>query len=454
MTDELGTTGVSAEDLIAVIRVHLDRVHDAVRRLGCDPQTAVDVVAASAHDLIDVVATHPETVEDAVGWWFARARALGHERAAGTPDVPRGQGLLAVDAEQARLADALEDLPERQRVALLLRDSYDLPPVSVGAALGTGADEAMEQVARARLALLPPVDGAPAPEVATHQDDLGALGRVGEGPPLTARDAAARQHALTCGSCRAVVDAQERAHLLLAGLAVVALDDADRESLLPRLEQAAFAALPTSAALALRGRERHERGEDEPSRSFSPALAVLALALAILLGLGAGLALSRDDGAVQPIGADGVLPSGVTLVSPPAEPVGSPVSPPTVTVPAPQTSVFAVPSPTPPPSPEPTPAPAPAPVEDLGITVDPTSGPNGQTIAVLGVGWPAGAEVAIDYLDSLGEPTGSRATAVADGQGRFRTELAAQDPSNVPGPHTVVAVAGDDRAEATYDVQG
>ena len=32
-------------------------------------------------------------------------------------------------------------------------------------------------------------------------------------------------------------------------------------------------------------------------------------------------------------------------------------------------------------------------------------------------------------------------------------ELAALDPSNVPGPHAVLAVAGDAQAEATYDVQ-
>jgi len=446
---------VSAEDLVVVVRVHLDRVHDAVRRLGCGPRAAVDVVQTSALDLVDVVARQPETVQDAVGWWFARAGTLGHGAAAAAPDLPRGHGLLAVDAGQARLAAALEALPESQRVPLLLRDSYDLPPASVGAALGVDVDAAMEQVARARLALLPLLDDAGSPAVPAHQDDLGALARLGEGPPVAPRDEQTRRHALSCAACRQVVDAQEQARVLLGALTVVALDDDEREALLLRLEHAAYAALPTRAALVVRGRAQREAGDDEPAPALSPAVAVLAIALAILLGLGAGLVLSRDRPSVVPVGADGSLPSGVTLVSPPAEPTATLASPPTVIAPAPQTSVFTVAPPSPPPGPSPATAPpaAPPPVEDLGITLDPSSGPNGEPIAVLGVGWPPGAEVAVDYLDSLGEATGSRATAVADEQGRFRAELAALDPSNVPGPHQVVAVAGDVRAEAAFDVQ-
>jgi len=451
VADELGVPGVSAEDLVAVVRVHLDRVHDAVRRLGCGPRAAVDVVETSALDLVAVVAGHPETVEDAVGWWFARASTLGHGAAGAAHDLPRGHGLLAVDAEQARLAEALEELPETQRVPLLLRDSYDLPPASVGAALGVDADAVMEQVAQARLALLPLLDDAGSPPPPAHQDDLGALARLGEGPPVAPRDEQTRRHALSCAACRQVVDAQERARVRLGALTVVALDDDERAAVLLRLEQAAYAALPTRAALVVRGRAQRQAGDGEPGLALSPAVAVLAIALAILLGLGAGLVLSRDRQAVEPVGADGPLPPGVTLVSPPAEPTVTPASPPTVTAPAPQTSVFTVPPPSPPPAPSP--APAPAPTEDLGITLDPPSGPNGQTIAVLGVGWPPGEEVVVDYLDSLGEPTGSRATSVADEQGRFRTELAALDPSNVPGPHAVVALAGDARAEAAYDVQ-
>lgn len=451
MADQLDAPGVSAEDLVAVVRVHVDRVHDAVRRLGCGPRAAVDVVETSALDLVDVVAGHPETVQDAVGWWFARARALGHEAAAGTVEPPVGHGLLAVDAEQSRVAAALEDLPEEQRVPLLLRDSYDLPPSSVGAALGVDADAAMALVARARLALLPLLDDAPAPELPDHQEDPAALGRLGEGRPVAARDAGARRHALSCDGCRRVVDAQERAHHLLAGLTVVALDDAERQALLSRVEQASYAALPTRSALVLRGREPGRA--DGSARTLSPGAALLAIALAVALGLGAGLVLSRERQAVEPVGAQDPLPPGVALVSPPPEPTATPASPPTATAPAPATSVFTVPSPSPPPSPAPSPAPAPPPVEELGIALDPTSGPNGQTIAVVGVGWPPGEEVAVDYLDSLGEPTGSRATAVADAQGRFRTELAALDPSSVPGPHAVLAAAGDAQAEATYDVQ-
>ena len=171
------TSGVSAEELVAAVRVHLDRVHDAVRRLGCERGPAIEVVEASAVDLVEVVAARPETVADAVGWWFARASALGR-RVATRADLPLGGGVLAVDEDQQILSEALDELPERERVALLLRDSYDLPATSVGAALGTSADGAMELVGRARLAFLPLVDDEPAPALPSHADGLATLARL------------------------------------------------------------------------------------------------------------------------------------------------------------------------------------------------------------------------------------------------------------------------------------
>ena len=53
MAEQIRAAGVSAEDLVAAIRVHLDRVHDAVRRVGADPGTAVEVVQNSALDLVE-----------------------------------------------------------------------------------------------------------------------------------------------------------------------------------------------------------------------------------------------------------------------------------------------------------------------------------------------------------------------------------------------------------------
>jgi DNA-directed RNA polymerase specialized sigma24 family protein len=447
--------GVSAEDVVAAVRVHADRVHDAVRRIGCDPEAAVQVVEESAVDLVEVVAARPETVEDAVGWWFARARALGRRVATRSAELPLGGGVLAVDEDQEVLAEALEQLPERERVALLLRDSYDLPAASVGAALGTDTDGAMELVGRARLAFLPLVDDEPAPDVPTHQGDLGALARIGQGGQIAARDATIRRHALSCDACRTVTDAQQRAHLLLTGLTVVALPERERAGLLGRVEDRAYDVLPTSASLLLDVAEEEEYwDDDEDPRLFSPLLALLSLVVAVLLGLGIGLLLSRSGGVSSLLGGDGRLPADVELLTPPSRAPEVLVSPPTIEAPRPRTTVFVIPPPSPEPPPEPSPQPSPAPAQDpVSLTVDPASGPNGARVTVSGTGFTPGAEVTLAYLDPTGADTGSRSVVTADARGRFTGELTAQDPNNLPGRHTIRATDGSVTAEAAYDAQ-
>ena len=448
-------SGVSAEDVVAAVRVHADRVHDAVRRIGCDSEAAVQVVEESAVDLVEVVAARPETVDDAVGWWFARARALGRRVATRSAELPLGGGVLAVDEDQEVLAEALEQLPERDRVALLLRDSYDLPATSVGAALGTDAAGAMELVGRARLAFLPLVDDEPAPEVPAHQGDLGALARIGEGGQVAARDATTRRHALSCDGCRTLTDAQQRAHLLLTGLTVVALPEGERAGLLGRVEERAYDVLPTSASLLADAAEEEEYwDEDEDPRLFSPLLALLSLVVAVLLGLGIGLLLSRTGGVGSLLGGDGRLPADVELLQPPSRAPEVLVSPPTIEAPRPRTTVFVIPPPPPPPPPEPSPEPSPAPAQDpVTLTVDPASGPNGALVTVSGTGFTPGAEVTLTYLDPTGADTGSRSVVTADARGRFTGELTAQDPNNLPGRHTVRATDGQVTADAAYDAQ-
>ncbi|MCW2679624.1 MAG: Neocarzinostatin family [Frankiales bacterium] len=446
--------GVSAEDLVAAIRVHVDRVHDAVRRIGCDPDAAVQVVEESAVDLVEVVAARPETVEDAVGWWFARARALGRRVATRSADLPLGGGVLAVDEDQEVLAEALEQLPERERVALLLRDSYDLPATSVGAALGTDADGAMELVGRARLAFLPLVDDEPAPAVPEHQADLGALARIGQGGQVAARDATVRRHALSCDGCRTATDAQQRAHLLLTGLTVVALPEADRIGVLARVEDQAFAALPSAASLVPLVEDEEYWDDDEDPRLFSPLLALLSLVVAVLLGLGLGLLLSRSGGVGSLLADEGRSPMDVELLEAPSPPPQVLVSPPVVQAPRPETTVFVIPPPPPPPPPpspvEPTAVPA---GDALALTVDPATGPNGAVVTVSGTGFTPGAQVTVDYLDPTGAATGSQTVVVADERGRFTSELTAQDPNNLPGDHVVRASDGTLTAEATYTAQ-
>ncbi len=457
MADARRPTEVSAEDLLAVVRVHADRVHDAVRRLGCSPAAAVEVVETSALDLVDVVAGKPRDVSDLVGWWFARARALGRSVADGDPDLPLGGGVLAADEDQQLIAEALEQLPERERVALLLRDSYDLPATSVGAALGTDADAAMEIVGRARLTFLPEIGDTELPDTAGHDVALGTLARLAIPGPIAARDATTRRHAQSCTVCGGVLDGQERAHLLLAGISVVALPESERTGLLARVEDRARSVLPAAATLAAAGADYVEEEEDdEPRRLLTPLTALAGLFLAVVGGVGLGLLLSRDGTPLLPGRPNAALPAVTadpvpTLAAPPRA-TGSPTATPTS---FPSSSVFTV-TPSPQPS---TPSPtavvrttAPA-EEPLAISLDPSSGPNGANITVNGTGWLPGSQVTVVYYDSLDRPTQSRATAVADARGRFTTSLAAVDPTNIPGPHEVRAANGSQRSTATYMAQ-
>lgn len=447
---------VTAEQVVPLLRVHADRVHDAVRRSGCSPAAAARVVESSALDLLDAVAAG--TVDDPLGAWFARADALAAQAQTGD-DVPVGGGLLAADGDQALLGRALDALPDRQRLALLLRDSYDLPAASVGTALGTTADGAMEQVAVARLAFLPAIDGEASPALGSHAADLAALGRIGEGGPVAAPDATARKHAQACPLCRSVVEAQDYAHRLLSGLVVVALPEDERERLLVRVEQAARTRLPSAASLVAAGAELDDE-EDLPRRVLTPLAALLGLVLAAGLGLGLGLLTVRSPGGIEPADAAGALSVPVTAAPVPrvtpatAEQLRRAQSPPpaetrTFTLP-----VRTLPPPPPPPEPEPVQTTPPA-LAQPAITLAPATGPANAETTVAGTGWQPGTPVALEYLDGLGQPTGSAATAVPGPDGAFSTTLATVDPVNVPGEHTVRATNGvQPEATATYVVEG
>lgn len=442
--------GVSAEELVALVTVHLDRVHDAVRRLGCDPGAAVEVVETSALDLVDAVAGRPETVTDALGWWLQQARRLGLRVRQGAPEtadpLPVGGGLLSADDDQVVLSEVLEELPEPDRAALLLRDSYDLPLVSIAGALATDAESAMERVGRVRLAFLARADDAAAPPVPPHAGSVAALARLGEAGRPTAADATARRHARSCAECAAVVEAQRRAHLLLAGLTVVALPAGDRQAIVERIEEHAFVSLPSTASLLVPDDEEWDDEEELDDRWFSPLLATLGVVLAALVGLGIGVVADRLDSRVldrREVAAN-VLPP-VT-----APPVLSPApGPASARPPDPQltTRVFEVPSPSPTPPPPP---PAATPM----LSVQPSSGPGGAVLTVAGTGWLPGGEVQLAYLRADGTPTGSVATASADERGAFRARLTATDPSGAGGRHLVRADDGTQSATAPYDVAG
>ena len=445
----------SAEDLSAAVRIHADRVHDLVRRLGGSPDAAVEVVETSALDLVRACQDSPASVSDLVGWWFARARALGVQVAGATHDLPLGGGVLAADADQARVAQALDALPEVERVAVLVRDSYDLPLASLAVAAAASPDAAMELVGRGRLRFLREI-GDDLPTTAGHTVDLGGLARLGSGGAVAARDATTRRHAQSCQICGGVLACQQRAHQLLAGLSVVALPEGARNDLLARLDTTARAALPSSATL-LASADEAEEYDETPSRWAAPLYGVLALFVAVGVGLLIGVLLIRNPGSVRTTGGGVALDPGV-LPSVTASPLPSPrpVGPPPSASPEPLTSVFTV---TPSASAASTAAtagstaaPSPEPASDpLTLTADPPSGPNGQEITVSGTGWTPSGVVTLEYLDPLGRPTGSRTSQVIDARGRFTTTIAAQDPTNIPGRHTIRAADGANSASVTYD---
>lgn len=440
---------LTADSVIGVVRVHADRVHDAVRRLGCGPEAATQVVERSALGLVDAVARQPESVGDPVGWWFARARALGRQAAGGDDALPVGGGVLSSDANQVRLAEALESRPERERAALLMRDSYDLPATAVGTALGLDAQGAMEVIAAARLAFLPTLaQGTPAVPT-DHAVDLAALARLSEGGQQAVRDATTRRHVRSCERCAEVLAAMERARRMLAGLTVVALPDADRETILARVESRARAQLPAAEP------EEYEDEWEEESRRFPLSILALGVVLAIGIGIGIGLLTSRGSpisptSAVNTIPLVTAAPVRSVVITPSATP-----SPGTTTTP-PTPRVFLV-TPSPTPTPSNTPSSSPTPTvsqEPLAITLDPSSGPNNTDFIVNGQGFTPGAPVTLKYLNSVGGQAGSTSSAIADERGRFTATLTAHDDQSIPGQHQVTAEDSEHVAQATFTATG
>ncbi|MDP9434032.1 MAG: hypothetical protein M3P93_02035, partial [Actinomycetota bacterium] len=94
----------------------------------------------------------------------------------------------------------------------------------------------------------------------------------------------------------------------------------------------------------------------------------------------------------------------------------------------------------------------PAPAAPPAVTVDPPSGPAGQRLTVTGTGWTPGTEVTVSYL-AEDRPAGAQAVARVDPQGGFTVVLAADDPDDLPGPHSVSATDGTTTVAAAYDVQ-
>jgi hypothetical protein len=438
---------VAVEDYLAVVRVYADRVHDFVRRTGCPPAVAAEIVEATALELLVALVEHPLDVVDMAGWWFRQAgRAAERDNGAPTADRPRRRRPAGRRGTRSRPGEgdeqvgaALDRLTGPQRTAVLLRDAYDLPPEPVAVALGVDRSRAAELVARGRLAFLAGYEGVQPPPLGPHPArptvDLPTLSRLADGTLPIDQAAPLRRHLRDCAACAATADALHRARRVLAEQPVLAIDAVERERMLDRIRQQAEAVLPGLAELLL------DDGGRTGRPPVSPILAVAAVVLALVLGSVTGALLAPRAGA---------RPTAAPLTSLSPTPSASTRPPPRRT-PSASTSPSGTPTPTgssPTPT-SPTPSTSSPALGPVTLTLDPASGPNGQTVTVTGTGWLPGVPVQLAYTNALGA-TGARSSAVPNAAGRFVTQIAAEDPAFVPGRHTVTATNGRQSASAQY----
>ena len=417
---------VSADDAIAAVRVHADRVHDLLRRSGCGPQEAVEVTESYAFALLDALVNAPETVVDMAGWWFGRVLELG--RRLGTPvdetSEDASTSVLAGTTGEAQVRAALAGLPDSERSAVVLRDAYDLPPQAVAVALRRDEDSAAGLVAVGRLHLVSRYDSRPIPSLASHSGrnpaDLATLSRLADGTLPPARAVALRRHVGNCTACEDVLDTLAKGRRLCAGLPVIAMPDDAREAMLERVSARAITVLPSVDAVLLAIEE-----DDDLKPTISPILVIAALVVAVLLGVGVA-ALTKSGGGQSALGE--VTPT----TTPSAEsPAFSPLATPSVS--ASSLSPSAKPSRSRTPSSRPTQS-ATTVALNPAIAISPASGPRGTIITVTGTGWAPGDSIAVRYT---GPVSSSRASASANKRGNFQVTITAN--GLVPGDYTVQA---------------
>lgn len=450
------TALVSADDFVSVVRVHSDRLHDLLRRLGCGADEAVEVVEAYALALLDALVNRPETVVDMAGWLFGRALELGR-RLEGGGDAPTevARSVLAGTEGEAQVRSALARLPEVERYAVVLRDAYDLAPQSVAVALRRSPDATASLIATARMHFIGLYDDRQPPTLDDHTGrqavDLTTLGRVADGSLSGTPATALRRHVHACTACEDVVEAQVKARRVAAGLPVIALPDDVRDPLLGRVAERAQSTLPTLEEVLFAAEE-----DEDVAPAISPLVVVVAIVLALVLGAAVALATregGRKSAATFGVPTPTVAPS-ITAVFPTQSTSGSPTASPSATATATRSATAsAKPTSSVTPSATATPSASATAAASAGISVSPTRGPNGTTVTVTGTGWHAGTTVTITYSDALGRDTGSTAQATTGPDGRFTAQLVARDSTGLPGRHTVTATNGEQSASATFTAQ-
>jgi hypothetical protein len=430
---------VSADDVVAAVRVHADRVHDLLRRSGCGAEESVEVCESYAFALIDALVNAPETVGDMAGWWFGRAldlgRRLGAAAAEPVTDQPAAEvptSVLSGTSGEAQVRAALAQLPEQERAAVMLRDGYDLPIEAVAVALGREIDWAATLVASGRLRLASLYDDRPIPDLATHAGrtpaDIGTLGRLVDGSLPAQRSVPIRRHVGACSACEDVVERLAKARRLVAGLPVLAMPDEAREAMLERVAARAMAVLPSVDEVLAAIEE-----EDDTQPAVSPLVAIVAIVLALVLGVAVAAVTSTEAA-----GNSGLTQTPGQSIAP-ETPSFSVSAAPTQSIKSarPKKSGSATPSASTSASLSAAPATTTAPATIAAITISPTSGQRGTRIDVSGTGWTPGLPVTVRYTGTLSTST---ASVTPNGQGRFTASVTAN--GALPGSYTVSADNG------------
>lgn len=443
---------VSASDVVAVLTAHVDRVHDAARRLGCSGDEAFEVTRTASAALIDDLAQQPETVIDLVGGLYARGRATAStvRRGGGAPVSYDGTDTLLDEAETAEVEAALFDLPERRRLGVLLVDAYALTIDQAAVGLGLDAAETARTVALGRLGLVADLDRGAAPSLLGHDVAVGDLGQLADGTaPAGGRFATLRRHVSSCAVCAEVLAAETRGRALAAALPIHGPSDEDRADLLARASSRASTVLPSAEEV-----QAELAGERADPPLIPAFVIVLALAVALVLGVGLGLLLHGGSS-----NASASLSPTTTAAAPTVTATPSPTSSslpattaPTSTSPTPLTSSRT------PASSSPVPTTTTTATTTGTMTLSPRSGPSGSTIAVRGSGFPPSSLVTVVYPHDHGGANDQ--TATVDSEGTFTAMITANDPSRPAGllspavdnsgPHTVTATDGSTRATATF----
>jgi hypothetical protein len=424
---------VSADDVVAAVRVHADRVHDLLRRSGCGVDESVEVCESYAFALVDAVVNAPETVGDLAGWWFGRALELGRRlgQPGGEPTSADTTSVLAGTSGESQVRAAVASLPEQERAAVLLRDGYDLPPQAVAVALRRDLTSAQALVASGRLRLVSHYDNRHIPDLTLHEGrstvEPGLLAALADGTLTAPRVVPLRRHVAGCPSCEDAVEMMAKGRRLAAALPVVAMPDDARELMLERVADRAHSVLPTVDEVLL----AIDQDEEAPP-VISPIAVVLAIVAALVLGVAVAAVTANRPGGDSVALASPQPPSVAPSFSTEPLPGASLSTRPSRSAKPSQTS-SAGPSQTGGPSGTPTSAAA----TSASVTIDPTSGPRGTTITVTGVGWSPDTSVTVRYSGTL---TGAGSTAGVDSSGRFTTEITAG--AALPGAYTVTATDG------------